>query len=169
MKDILLSTERLHLRLAGPEDAAFLLELMNGPDWIKNIGNRQIHTLTDAQTYIETKFYAYQPGLGGSYLIELQQTGLVIGTCGIYEREYLDIPDIGYSLLPAYYKQGFAFEAAQALLRHARSNWGIGRISGMVIPSNLPSIRLLEKLGLKYESPIEIPNDPEVLHLYIGD
>ncbi len=168
MKAILLSTERLNLRQAGTEDAAFILELMNGADWIRNIGDRNIHTLEDARTCIENKFHDYQPGIGGNFLIEIRETGKVIGSCGIFVREYMDFPDIGFSLLPAYYKQGYAYEASQALLNHARNHWGIRRISGMVLPSNLPSIRLLEKLGLTFQSPIEIPNDPEVLHLYVG-
>lgn len=168
MTQILLSTARLNVRTAHIDDAAFVLELMNSPDWIKNIGDRQIRTLADARTCIESKFHDYKPSIGGNFLIEIRETNTVIGTCGIYEREYMAIPDIGYSLLAQYYNQGYAFEAAQALLIHARNHWGISKISGMVIPSNLPSIRLLEKLGLTYQSPIDVPNDPEVVHLYVG-
>ncbi|HCS21053.1 MAG TPA: hypothetical protein DIW47_10930 [Bacteroidetes bacterium] len=168
MPQVLLSTSRLNIRLAAADDAAFIFELMNSPDWIKNIGDRNIHTLEDARKCIETKFHDYKPGIGGNFIIEIRETGTAIGTCGIYVREYMEIPDIGFSLLPAYYNKGYAYEAAETLLTFARSNWGVDKISGMVIPSNVPSIRLLEKLGMKFQSPIEIPNDPEVLHLYVG-
>lgn len=168
MKEIVLSTERLHIRLAEPDDAAFILELMNGPDWIKNIGDRQIRTIEDARKCIETKFHAYIPGVGGNFLIEIKGSNTLIGSCGIFFRDYTETPDIGFSLLSRYYKQGYAFEANFALLNHARQHWGISQISGIVLPSNLPSIHLLEKLGLSFRSPIELPNDPEVLHLYVG-
>lgn len=169
MAKILLSTPRLNLREITREDAPFLMKLMNTPDWLTNIGDRGINSLEAAIVFVETRCLpAYEKNLA-SYLIEIKDGSIPIGTCGIHTRDYLDIPDVGYSLLPEYYKQGYAYEASEAIIRYAKTNWGLSRISGMVIPSNTPSIRLLEKLGLKYVSPIEVPNDPEVVHLYVGD
>lgn len=169
MSAILFSTARLNLRKITLDDAAFIHELLNSPDFLTNIGNRNIHTLDDARAYIESKFLPGYLAKSGSYIMELKDDLRPIGTCGIHVRDYLDIPDIGYSLLPQYYKQGYAYEASKALLDFARANWGLTQVSGMVIPANIPSVRLLEKLGLHYVSPIEIPNDPELIHLYLSE
>lgn len=168
MMNILLSTPRLNLREITREDADFLIELMNTPDWLRNIGDRGINSKEAAIAFIENRCLPAYENKFASYLIEIKESLMPIGTCGIHTRDYLDIPDIGYSLLPQYYNQGYALEASQGILEYARAHWGLTRVSGMVIPSNTPSIRLLEKLGLTYVSPIEVPNDPEVVHLYVG-
>ncbi|MDX5320524.1 MAG: GNAT family N-acetyltransferase, partial [Bacteroidota bacterium] len=105
----------------------------------------------------------------GPLAIILKERNEFIGTVGIHFREFTDTPDIGYALLPAYYGQGYAYAASKLLINYARENWGITQIGGMVLPHHLASIRILEKLGLKFVKRFYVPNDPEELAWYLSE
>jgi ribosomal-protein-alanine N-acetyltransferase len=64
--------------------------------------------------------------------------------------EELDEVDVAYRLLPAYWGQGLATEAAQASVRYGFAKLGLKRIIGLAMPENIASIRVLEKAGLHY-------------------
>ena len=85
----------------------------------------------------------------------------LIGMCGLIRRANLDDVDIGFAFLPAFRGQGYAAEAAAASVDVARTRFGLRRLVGIVSPSNVASIRLLEKLGMTYERTLELtPGDP---------
>lgn len=89
--------------------------------------------------------------------VDLKDSGIAIGICGLVRREGLDVPDIGFAFLPAYWAQGYAFESASAIMRHAREALGIARIVAIAAVDNHGSTNVLKKLGLKYESTIRLP------------
>jgi len=75
---------------------------------------------------------------------------VVIGDVGFKGRsDGADTVDIGYSILPGYRNQGYAYEAAQALIDWAFAQPGIARVIATCLPDNAPSIRVLEKLGMQ--------------------
>jgi RimJ/RimL family protein N-acetyltransferase len=76
--------------------------------------------------------------------------------CGILKRDTLPDPDLGFSFLPEYWSQGYALESAQAVMRHAREALGLGRVVAITTRDNGRSIRLLEKLGFRFERMIGI-------------
>ena len=116
-----LRTARLRLRLAGPGDAAFYLELVNDADFIAQIGDRGLRTLDAAARALEEGPVAMQRSRGHSlYVVELLDGGTPIGLSGLVKREALDEVDIGYAFLACHRGRGYAFEAAQAVARHAR-------------------------------------------------
>lgn len=115
---------------------------------------------------IETNRLAQYERLGfGVYVVELKDSGTPIGNCGLVKRDGLDDVDIGFAFLPEFHYRGFAFEAAAAVLAHART-LGLERIVAIVTPSNQRSIRLLEKIGLRFERTLTLPNDDGELSLY---
>ena len=79
-----------------------------------------------------------------------------IGTCGLVKREELEHPDIGFAFLEKYRGQGFGYEAAVAILDYAKRTLCFSRIHGLTSKTNQVSIRLLEKLGLRYERSISL-------------
>ncbi|MBT8262347.1 MAG: GNAT family N-acetyltransferase [Bacteroidia bacterium] len=163
----ILTTDRLQIRPYTLGDAAFVLELLNSPEWMANIGDRGIKTLTDAENYIETKYLPQYSEYGyGAYVTEKIGTDEIVGTCGIYNRPDLDHPDIGFALLPQYAKQGYAFEAAYAVKEYAKNTLKFETLYGITLPSNTNSIRLLEKLGFNNIDRIRIEGDPEELLLF---
>ena len=162
-----LETERLILRQLTQDDAEFIFELLNEPSWIQNIGDRHIRTLDDARAYIVNGPVAsYAKNGFGLYLIVLKEANESIGMCGLIRREGLEDVDIGYALLPRYWSNGYAVEAAQAVKEYAKNVVGLKRIVAIVDPANQGSIRVLEKIGLRYEKMIRLSADDIDLKLF---
>ncbi len=160
-------TERLIISPTTTEDTDFIFELMNTPKWIKNIGQRNIHSKEDAKNYINNKMLPQLEKLGFSnYTVTLKANNTKVGTCGLYKRDGLEGVDIGFAFLPQYEKKGYAFECANKLKDIALPEFGIKKLSAITIKENIASQNLIEKLGLSFIKMINLPNDPEDLMLY---
>lgn len=164
---ILLETERLLLREYSKADAPFIFELMNSEGWLTFIGDRSIHSLKDAESYIE-KFYlpSYEQNGYGAYIVILKELKKPIGSCGLYKREDLEHPDVGFAFLGSYLGKGFGFEATTALLKFAKEIWNRTTILGIVQANNISSIKLLEKLGLNQKGTYSFKDASEELLLF---
>lgn len=163
----LLSTERLQLRQLtdSDNDAQFTLALVNDPDFHRYIGDRDVRTLEDARGYNQRGPIAMYRERGfGMYRVELKD-GTAIGQCGLLKRDGLDDVDIGFAFLPEYRGQGYALEAAQAVMTRGESEHGLTRIVAITTPDNRASIALLERLGLRRERMIRLPGSTENLIL----
>ena len=166
----ILETERLILRQLTTDDAEFIFELLNDPSWIQNIGDRNIRNLDDACAYIVNGPVAsYAKNGFGLWLVELKETKESIGMCGLIRRETLEDVDIGYALLPRFWSQGYAIEAARAAKDYAKDVVGLKRLVAIVDPANEGSIRVLEKLGLRYEKMVRLSADDIDLKLFAID
>lgn len=147
-----LETERLILRLFDPDDAPFILTLLNEPSFLRYIGDKKVRTLDDARQYILNGPRAsYERHGFGLYQVELKDSHTPAGMCGLLKRDELPDPDIGFAFLPDYWNKGFASEAANAVLNDARERLKLARILAIVNPDNDASIKLLEKLGFRFE------------------
>lgn len=165
-----LETERLILRPITEEDAEFILELLNDPSFIQNIGDRQVRTLDGAKTYISnTAIASYNKNGFGLLLVELKETGEAMGMCGLIRRNTLSDVDIGYAFLPRYWSKGYALESARAVKEKAQEAFGLKRLVAIVDPNNTSSIRLLEKLGMEFEKMVKLAEDDIELKLYAVD
>jgi [ribosomal protein S5]-alanine N-acetyltransferase len=163
----LLETERLLLRQLTMEDATFMFELLNDPSFIRNIGDRNIRTIDDACAYIVNgPVKSYEKNGFGLYLVILKETNESIGICGLIRRESLEDVDIGYALLPKFWSKGYAVEAAQATKAYAKDVVGLKRLVAIVDPVNVGSIRVLEKIGLRYENMVQLSADDIELKLF---
>jgi RimJ/RimL family protein N-acetyltransferase len=154
---VILETERLRLRRLTLEDAEFVLELVNDPDWLRYIGDRGVRTLEDAREYLlrgPIATYALGAGLG-LHAVELREDGVPIGICGLLERDWLEDVDLGFAMLPGFRARGYAFEAAAATLEYGRARLGLTRIVAIVSPENEASMRLLTRLGMRVERRLE--------------
>lgn len=160
-------TERLVLKPADISDADFFLELYNMPSFIKYIGDRNLRTKQDAENYIKNRFLPQIEKLGfGNYVVILKEDNTKIGAVGIFEREGLDVLDIGFSFFEKYEGKGFAYEAANKLKDIAATDFGVKKISAITTKYNYSSQKLIEKLGLKFQKMVTIPNDDEELMYY---
>ncbi|MEW6129364.1 MAG: GNAT family N-acetyltransferase [Acidobacteriota bacterium] len=164
---IILQTERLNLRQLTIDDGEFIVELLNQPSFIQNIGDRGVRTLDDAHQYILTGPVASYEKFGfGLYLVELRESATAIGLCGLLKREALDDVDIGYAYLPAHWGKGYAFEAASAVLNYGKNMHGLNRVVAVVSPDNYGSIKVLEKLGLKFERMVQLVDGEAEVKLF---
>jgi RimJ/RimL family protein N-acetyltransferase len=117
-----------------------------------------VRTVAEAESYLATKLLpSYQQHGFGFYLVELKETRLAIGTCGLAKRETVDDIDVGYGLLERFAGNGYATEAASAVLVYAKTVLGLERVVGFTSPINTASIHVLQKLGLRYEKTINLP------------
>jgi len=161
-------TERLALREFTADDADFVLRIVNEPSFLRYIGDRGVRNLDDARKYIaEGPVAGYARQGHGLMRVDRKSDGVSLGMCGLLKREGLPEPDIGFSFFPEYWSQGYALEAASAVIRHARETLRIGQILAITTRDNASSMRLLEKLGFRFERMIALGN--EELRLFASD
>jgi RimJ/RimL family protein N-acetyltransferase len=160
-------TDRLRLRRLSVDDVEFILRLLNEPSFIQNIGDRGVHTLDDARGYIvKGPITSYEKFGFGLWMVETKSPVAPIGICGLLKRDALEDVDIGYALLPEFWSQGYALEAASAVVLYAREKFGLKRVAAVTNPDNQSSIRLLEKMGFKYERMVRLSEDSAEIKLF---
>ena len=160
-------TERLTITEMLEADAAFMLELLNSPAWLKYIGDRGVRTLEDAERYILTRIMpSYRQNNFGFYLVKLKDDNASIGICGLVKRDGLDHVDIGFAFLPDYEGRGYGYESASAVMQYAKTTLKLDTIVAITTKDNLPSINLLKKLGLNFKQLVRLPGDEEELMLF---
>jgi len=160
----MLETTRLSLRLFAPDDAPFILRLLNEPSFLQHIGDKGVRDLEGAQGYLTNGPLASYARHGhGLMAVVLKATGEPIGMCGLLKRDNLDHPDLGYAFLPEFWSKGYAMEAAKATLDHGAKVLGFRTILAIVSQGNAASIKLLEKLGFAFvRLEAMYPGEPEV-------
>jgi RimJ/RimL family protein N-acetyltransferase len=162
-----LETDRLILRRLAVEDAEFILRLLNEPSFLRFIGDKGVRTIDDARDYIRNgPVNSYERFGFGLYLTELKTTHVPIGICGLLKRDSLENVDVGFAFLPEFWKQGYAFESAAAVMAYGRNTLGLHRIVAITSPGNDPSIKVLVKLGLKFERTIKLSEDGPGVELF---
>lgn len=158
-----IETARLFMRELTVDDAAFVLELLNEPAYMRFIADRGVRTLEEARVYLlDRPLASYEKYGFGLYAVVLKETDAPIGMCGLIKRDALDDVDIGYAFLERYWGKGYAPEAARAVIDYGLHALGLKRIIAYTSLDNDRSIRVLEKLGFRYEKTITLPG-------YIGD
>ncbi|MBK9982264.1 MAG: GNAT family N-acetyltransferase [Saprospiraceae bacterium] len=165
--DYYIETERLILRHLKVSDAAFIVELLNSKGWLEYIGDRNVRTIEQAETYLlngPIKSYA-ENGYGLS-LVSLKEGNIPIGACGLLKRDYLDTADLGFAFLPEYIGKGYGYESASAVLSFAKHELNISPVLAFTVPNNVASIGLLEKLGFRFEKVFTMPGEEEELLLF---
>lgn len=161
-----LQTNRLALREMTPSDAPFIVELLTDPAFLANIGDRGVHDLDTAAAYIARWRDTYARDGFGLWMIELRDTGELIGQCGLIKRDTLPGPDIGYALLPKYWSKGYAVEACTAVRDHAVQQLGLDDLLAIVSPGNAASVKVLERIGLQFRRNVQLGGGSEHLLLY---
>ena len=163
-----IETSRLKLRWLELTDADFIYQLVNDPQWLRFIGDKQVADLDGARRYIEDGPRASYRQFGfGLNRVALKDGDTPIGICGLLQRESLPQPDLGFALLPGFRGQGYAREAVDAILQHAYSILRQTRVAAIVNPDNLSSIKLLDQLGFRLDRQIQIAANQESVDLYL--
>ena len=165
--EVILETERLIATRFTINDTSFILELLNTPGWLQFIGDRNVHTQEDAKKYLlNGPIKSYEENGFGLALISLKETHEPIGMCGLIKRETLQGVDIGFAFLPAFAGKGYAYEIASATISYAGKELKLPAVLAIVMPQNLRSIGLLEKIGFKFQKHIRFSDETEPLMLF---
>jgi len=160
-------TPRLILRRLTLDDADLMLAVWNDPAFVRHVSDRGIRTTKQARQALgDTVLTLYETYGYGPYCMVRKDDARRIGICGLFRRETLPHPDIGFAVLPTFRGAGFALEAARAVVRHAGEDLGIKSLTAIVSPLNKASVSLLEKLGLNFQRGITMPGEKEEIGLY---
>lgn len=163
-KRTILHTARLSLREFDYLDTKFIHHLVNTPEWLQFIGDRGVQSEKDAIAYLDNgPLKSYAVNGFGLWLVELRETGIPIGMCGLIKRDTLDDVDIGFAMLPEYAGNGYGFEIASATLKYGIEELKLKTILAITDPANIASIRLLMKIGLRFEKTIQSHGDQLLL------
>ncbi|MDP9957403.1 RimJ/RimL family protein N-acetyltransferase [Epilithonimonas hungarica] len=155
------------MKLADVDDAAFFLELYNLPSFIKHIGDRNLRTKEDAENYIVNRFLPQIDKLGfGNYVVIHKELNKKIGAVGVFVREGIEVPDIGFSFLPDFEGKGYAYESASRLKEISAIDFGLKKLSAMTSDENISSQKLIERLGFQFKKYVIFPDDNEELRYY---
>jgi RimJ/RimL family protein N-acetyltransferase len=155
------STHRLLLNEINLNDAEFISELVNTPEWIRFIGDRNIRSIADADEYIQKIISNPNTNF---WVVRIQDQQIPIGIISFIKRDYLEHYDIGFAFLAKHTKKGYAHEASIAVLNDAIKNANHKQILATTVKENTNSIQLLEKLGLRFYK--EIQNENQLLQVY---
>lgn len=168
---VVLETERLSLREVELTDARFMLELLNSPGFLENIGDRGVRDEDQARAYIEERVLgSYRDHGFGMWLAVQKADGAPVGLAGLVRREGLETPDVGYAFIQKVWGRGYAQEAAAAVLAHAQGSMGIPKLAAITTPENFASMAVLRKIGFTYQGMIQLPGiDRESTYFTAGD
>ena len=160
----ILETERLCLRELDLNDAEFIIKLLNTPNWLAYIGDKNVRTTEEAKRYLKDgPLKSYKKNGYGLWMVLLKDSEIPIGMCGLVNRETLEDIDIGFAFLPEYTQMGYGFEIADATMKYAKHSLKLNIIVGITNAKNIASIKLLEKIGLRFEKNIESSEGKDVL------
>lgn len=178
----ILETERLILREMDESDKDFIFDLLNQPSFIKYIGNRHVHSPEIAREIIRDRYVAAYRDYGyGLWAVELKTQDFeirdpnfevknpLIGMCGFVRRDGLPDADIGFAFLPGFERKGYAYESARAVMDYGRETLGLKRVLAITTLDNESSIKLLGKLGFKYEGLMTLPSATEEIKLFSAE
>jgi RimJ/RimL family protein N-acetyltransferase len=150
--NVSVDTSRLtltHFLPDKPEHCSFLVELYNSPLFLSTEGQTDITTPEAAQKRIATRFINEHKRNGyGTYLVSLKDTKKPIGSVSLIKGNdpgSFEHPDIGFALIPDMVGKGYATEAAKAMLECT----GVKEYFGFTDPENVPSTKVLERLGME--------------------
>lgn len=140
------TTDRLILHPLALEETEFIYRLLNTQGWIKFIGDRNIQNIAASINYINK--ITSNPDIQ-YWTVKLKADLSPIGIITFIKRSYLDHHDIGFAFLPEYEKRGYAFESASMVLKTLMVDYPT--LLATTVENNTNSIRLLEKLGFRYD------------------
>ena len=167
MSGPILNTERLELRWLTLADAPMMLAIWNDPAFVRFVGDRGVRTLEQARETLQAgPLQLYADHGHGPFRVTRRKDGADLGICGLFRRDGLDEPDIGFAILPEFCGRGYGFEASVAVLDHARDALKLSCVTAIVSPENSASIGLLEKLGMHYDRAVRMPGEDHDVSLY---
>ncbi|MDZ7630192.1 MAG: GNAT family N-acetyltransferase [Gemmatimonadaceae bacterium] len=156
----IVTTPRTHIRELTADDAPFIRDLLNQPSFLRFIGDRQVRTADDAAAFIETRYrQSYRKHGYGLYVVETLTTPQSMGLCGFVRRAPLPHADLGFAFLPQFEGQGYAHEAALAMLEVGRHRFGLTDVLAIVQDQNQRSRALLDRLGFHFAETRTMPGD----------
>lgn len=148
---MMIETERLRIRRFTPDDLPWLIEMRTKPEVYKYLGGTRMQNPDAIRKRFEFYTACYESFGFGQCAMELKDTGDVVGVSGLQPLEETGEIEVGYSLYPKFWRQGFGYECAMGWLKFGFETAGLDRIVACADKENTASWRIMEKCGMKFE------------------
>ncbi|MEQ8519485.1 MAG: GNAT family N-acetyltransferase [Cytophagales bacterium] len=147
----LIETERLVLREIGLNDKAEMFRLHSHPEVQKFTGEAPLKSIEEMEEAIKTRSIDYKKYGFGRWATFLKDEMHFIGWAGLAYLPEFDEIDLGYRFLPNYWGKGYATEVSRAILHYGFDKLNLNRIIAIAMKENKASIKVMEKVGMKFE------------------
>lgn len=147
-------TERLKFRLLKPEDFDSWVDLFKANNIAKYLElDPKLSESELCKLWFDKVFHRYENDLGGMNVLIDKKTNQFIGQCGLLIQtvENIERLEIGYSILPEFWNQGFASESATKCKNYAFENNFANSLISMIHIDNLSSEKVALKNGMTFE------------------
>ena len=159
----IIETDRLLLREFILDDAEKFYQLNLNPNVIKYTGNASFKSIEEAKSFLEN-YKDYKTNGYGRWAVINKESNEFIGWCGLKYGELKNETDIGFRFFEEEWNKGYATESAAACLKYGFEVLKLNRIIGRAMKENAASIKVLEKIGLVYETDCIFENKEAVIY-----
>lgn len=147
-----LETSRLYLRKITTDDANDIFEYLSNDKVTRYLGKKSLVNIEEVYNLINELDTRYDECRGIRWGVIHKESMKLIGTIGYDAMQIKNKrADIGYDINSNYWRQGFATEAINEVIKFGFNKLGLNRIGAVVFPENLASLNLLKKVGLTKE------------------
>ncbi|RPI16329.1 MAG: N-acetyltransferase [Ignavibacteriae bacterium] len=147
---MILETQRLFLRKFETTDITGLSRIYTDEDVMRYIGRGGVLNAVQALKMIEYWKKCYEDPGYGEWAVINKEDGKLIGHCGFQYLKSINETEIAYLLDKPYWGKGLASEISQAALSYGFKQFNFKKLVAIVYPDNKPSIRVIEKMGMKF-------------------
>ena len=144
-----LLTERLILRPFSLDNAKDIYELNGDPDVMKYTGDQPFGSIEEAREFI-SNYNHFEKWKRGRYGVFLREKNTFIGWCGLKYHEDTGETDFGYRFKKSFWGKGYGTEAASICIKDGFTRLHLQRIYAEAYTENIGSIRIMEKVGMKF-------------------
>lgn len=143
-----MESKRLHYTVITPEDADFFTKFYSSELLTNYLPKGRPYNREEIETLLENRLSHWKNYGFGTYILRLKSNGAIIGYCGLEHVYETAMVDIRYGITDQLWGQGLGFESAKTIVQHGFVTLGMKQIFGAAKHKNLPSMRILEKLGM---------------------
>lgn len=142
-----METERLVLREFRESDIEVYSRMLADPEIVRYLLPGGPLGRHDAWRHMAMLAGHWQLKGFGHWAVEVKETGQFIGRAGLWFPDGWPDYEVGWTIDRAAWGNGYATEAARPALHHARHTLGVAHVISLILPENVRSIRVSEKLG----------------------
>lgn len=159
-------SERLYFRKITPLDFEAWLPFYRNPNATKYWQGLPKDPETACKEQFDGIFQRYEKNLGGMNALISKETGKLIGICGLLIQtvDFIEELEIGYSILPEYWLNGYAFEAAKNCKTYAFNNKLVDSLISIIHIDNIPSQKVAVKNKMFLDKTTIYKNNP--VHIF---
>jgi RimJ/RimL family protein N-acetyltransferase len=159
-----IETPRLALRSWTLNDVAPYARIVADPEVMRHVGTGAVQSPRQAEEFVR-RMRALEASRGWIlWAVELMQSCELAGFCGYGTLD--GRLDFGWRLARKFWGQGFGTEAAAAALQHGVARYGLTDIRAVAYEKNRGSIRIMEKIGMNFESAATRHGRPVVIYIH---